>query len=74
MSHELHGFTHAYSPQEVKANQKNGWKIASEHKPEKKEKEVPTDELKAKYFKVFGKKPHHMMNRHNIAKAIKEVE
>lgn len=83
MTHPEHGATYVSTPSEKEYNLRYGWKVDTppEVKKPKEEKEVKpahpieslsTVDLKKKYFEVMGKKPHHLMNRHNIEKAIKE--
>lgn len=67
--HKDHGRHIAYSPQEAKANEDNGWETVS------KEtfydiKEEHDDDLVKEYTEVFGKKPHPRMKLETMKEKI----
>lgn len=76
MTHPEHGEVYVNTPLQVQYNQRYGWKVATPPpvaKPRVKKVDLIRDdtlELKDQYEKLFGKRPHWNMNRHNIKKAI----
>lgn len=71
--HEYHGRHIAYTPQEQRHNEQNGWKTVTEEEfyEEIRGKQV-LDELTGQYIDKFGKAPHHKMTADTIRKALSE--
>lgn len=77
LEHPEHGAMHVTNKAEAEYNAKFGWREVREPAPVKSVTKVvqppeslPILELKEKYRKKFGKKPHWNLNRHNIEKAL----
>lgn len=64
--HEDHGKHIAYSPQEAKFNEENGWKRVTKEVWLKHGYEKSDDTLAEQYEAKFGKKPHHAMKTETI--------
>lgn len=71
MSHPKHGFTHAYNNNDISYLISLGWRVhVEEVKEVDKKVELSDDEIRAAYFKKFGKKPHHMAKIETLRKAL----
>ena len=79
MEHPDHGQCHVYTTTEREYIAKSGWKKVDELPvaPEKAKADIvdiSTVDLKAKYREVFGKTPHHLLNRKSLEKALHGVK
>jgi hypothetical protein len=63
--HQNHGKHIAYSEQEAKRNEANGWITVSKE-------EFYEIDLRVQYEKKFGKEPHHLMKEETIRAKLEE--
>lgn len=76
MVHPQHGEMNVYLPEQVKENEKAGWKTVTTFNPEPAHQVAPPEvkqdaiglsaDLRTQYIAKFGKPPHHRMSDKTI--------